>query len=181
MPRISPFSGLLFDEARVGSLAAVTAPPYDTVDSEQRQQLLRASPYNIVELDLSEPRGGDSAEDNQYTRARSVLDRWRRDGVLWMQPAPAMYPYEMRFRLDGRERTVLGLICAVELEPWGGSIVPHEDSCQVVIMTEGPHDADRCDMIQSIADICGEGQLLAQSRRSAKSFRSRSEPASRVL
>jgi hypothetical protein len=32
------------------------------------------------------------------------------------------------------------------------SIVPHEDSWKVVIMTGGPQDVDRCDMIQSIAD-----------------------------
>jgi hypothetical protein len=32
------------------------------------------------------------------------------------------------------------------------SIVPQEDSWKVVIMTDGPQDVDRCDMIQSIAD-----------------------------
>jgi hypothetical protein len=32
------------------------------------------------------------------------------------------------------------------------SIVPHEDSWKVVIMTDGPQDVDRCNMIQSIAD-----------------------------
>jgi hypothetical protein len=32
------------------------------------------------------------------------------------------------------------------------SVVPHEDSWKVVIMTDGPQDVDRCDMIQSIAD-----------------------------
>lgn len=32
------------------------------------------------------------------------------------------------------------------------SVVPHEDSWKVVIMTDGPQDVDRCDMIQSVAD-----------------------------
>lgn len=32
------------------------------------------------------------------------------------------------------------------------SVVPHEDSWKVVIMTEGPQDAERCDMIETIAD-----------------------------
>jgi hypothetical protein len=31
------------------------------------------------------------------------------------------------------------------------SVVPLEDSWKVVIMTEGPQDADRCDMIETIA------------------------------
>jgi hypothetical protein len=32
------------------------------------------------------------------------------------------------------------------------SVVPHEDSWKVVITTEGPQDAERCDMIETIAD-----------------------------
>jgi hypothetical protein len=32
------------------------------------------------------------------------------------------------------------------------SVVPHEDSWKVVIMTEGPQDAERSDMIETIAD-----------------------------
>lgn len=32
------------------------------------------------------------------------------------------------------------------------SVVPHEDSWKVVIMTDGPQDAERCDMIERIAD-----------------------------
>jgi hypothetical protein len=32
------------------------------------------------------------------------------------------------------------------------SVVPHEDSWKVVIMTEGAQDAERCDMIETIAD-----------------------------
>jgi hypothetical protein len=32
------------------------------------------------------------------------------------------------------------------------SVVPHEDSWKVVIMTDGPQDAERCDMIETIAD-----------------------------
>jgi uncharacterized protein (DUF1015 family) len=32
----------------------------------------------------------------------------------------------MRFSLLGRRRAIRGLVCAVELEDWGGSIVPHE-------------------------------------------------------
>jgi hypothetical protein len=31
------------------------------------------------------------------------------------------------------------------------SVAPHEDSWKVVIMTDGPQDAARCDMIETIA------------------------------
>ena len=32
------------------------------------------------------------------------------------------------------------------------SVLPHEDSCKVSILTDGPQDAGRCDMIETIAD-----------------------------
>jgi uncharacterized protein (DUF1015 family) len=126
VPRISPFRGLLFNEARVGPLAAATAPPYDTVDRRLRRRLTSSSPHNIVHLDLPEP-AADAADD-QYTGAGSLLRRWRDEGVMRLLPRPAMYPYEMRFRFEGEPRRIRGVICEVELEPWGGAIVPHEDT-----------------------------------------------------
>jgi hypothetical protein len=32
------------------------------------------------------------------------------------------------------------------------SVAPQEDTWKVVIMTDGPQDTDRCDMIETIAD-----------------------------
>jgi hypothetical protein len=32
------------------------------------------------------------------------------------------------------------------------SVAPHEDTWKVVIMTDGPQDADRCDMIETIVE-----------------------------
>jgi hypothetical protein len=37
------------------------------------------------------------------------------------------------------------------------SVVPHENSWKVGIMTDGPQDADRCEMIETIAE-----RLLSQ-------------------
>jgi uncharacterized protein (DUF1015 family) len=128
VPRISPFRGLLFDEARVGPLAAATAPPYDTVDRGLRRRLTSSSPYNIVHLDLPELEPAADAADDQYTGAAVLLRRWRDEGALRLLSRPAIYPYEMRYRFEGEPRRIRGLICEVELEPWGGSIVPHEDT-----------------------------------------------------
>ena len=51
---------------------------------------------------------------------------WQDDGVLVRTDGSAWYPYEMEFTYSGARRRVRGLVCEVELEPWGGSIVPHE-------------------------------------------------------
>ncbi len=126
MPLISPFPGLLYDPARVGSLARVTAPPYDTISRTEHRRHLDASPYNIVRLDLGTDDPADGEVAIKYRGAAEELRMWRHSGVLTQAAGPAYYPYEMRFSLHGRPRRVRGLVCVVELEPWGGSIIPHE-------------------------------------------------------
>jgi uncharacterized protein (DUF1015 family) len=126
MPRLSPFVGLVFDPSRVGPLERVTAPPYDAISPEERSRLRNASEANIVRLILSEERPGDDADRNKYTRASDLLRSWRADGTLVPTDGPRIYPYEMRFRFRGDARSVRGVIAAIDLEPWGGAILPHE-------------------------------------------------------
>jgi len=122
VPTISPFDGLLYDPARVGDLAAVTAPPYDVILPHDVARYHRASPHNIARVDL----GVDEGPHNKYTHAGELLRRWRAEGALVPVGRPAVYPYEMRFTYRARERRVRGLIFEVSLEPWGNHIVPHE-------------------------------------------------------
>ncbi len=122
MPRVAPFRGLTFDPALVGSLDLVTAPPYDVIDEEARRRFMAASPYNVVHLDLGEA-GGD---ETKYRRAAGLLRSWRSNGVLRSDVEPSFYAYEMRFRLDDRDRRLRGVLCALELEDWGDGVMPHE-------------------------------------------------------
>jgi len=143
VPQISPFVGLLFDRSRVGSLEGVTTPPYDTVSPEDQHRYLQASPHNVIRLDLGEDRPGDDGTRSKYRRASEHLREWRAQGILVQTPRPAYFPYEMRFTLHGRHRRIRGVIGAVELEDWGGSIVPHERTAQ------GPVE-DRLRLIREI-------------------------------
>lgn len=127
MSRISPFVGLRFDRARVGPLERVTTPPYDTIGPADQRRYLAADPHNVIRLDFPEDRPQDG-ETDKYRRAADLLRSWRERGVLLGTPRPSYYPYEMRFAYHGAERTIRGLICAVELEDWGGSILPHEQT-----------------------------------------------------
>lgn len=126
MSTVSPFTGLLFDQARVGSLDLVTTPPYDVISPEEQRHFRGSSPYNVIRLELGEDLPGDDGSSNKYRRAAADLLRWREDGALALTDGPAFYAYEMRFRYHGRPGRLRGLIGAVELEDWGGSILPHE-------------------------------------------------------
>jgi uncharacterized protein (DUF1015 family) len=123
---ISPFVGLLYDVSRVRSLERVTTPPYDTIGPADQRRYIAADPFNVIRIDLGEELPEDGEADDKYRRAAAWLRSWRRDGVLAPTPGPSYFPYEMRFAYHGLERAIRGLICAVELEDWGGSIVPHE-------------------------------------------------------
>ena len=126
MSRVSPFVGLLFDRARVASLDLVTSPPYDLISPKERTRYLNASAHNVIRLDLGEDRPGDDEAANKYRRAAELFRSWRTEGILAPTPAPSYFPYEMRFSFHGRPRRMRGLVCQVELEDRGGSIVPHE-------------------------------------------------------
>ncbi|HJP65076.1 MAG TPA: DUF1015 domain-containing protein [Actinomycetota bacterium] len=126
MPTIRPFAGLLYDQTVAGPIDRVSAPPYDTISPIDQERYHRASPYNVVRLILGTEEPGDDGSENKYTRAASYLQQWRSASVLRPTNGPALFPYEVRFHHGGRERSVRGLIAEVELEPWGGSILPHE-------------------------------------------------------
>lgn len=130
---MQPFVGLLFDRSVVGSLDVVTTPPYDVISDTDRLRYLGASPYNVIRLDLGRTHGGDDDEDDQYRRAASDLRSWRDVGALVPTPGPSYYAYEMRFSLHGASRSILGLVCAVDVEDPGGSIVPHERTMEAPI------------------------------------------------
>jgi uncharacterized protein (DUF1015 family) len=126
--RISPFVGLLFDRSIVGAHDLVTTPPYDVISDAERRHYLAASPYNVIRLVLGTDDVADDGANDKYRRAADELDAWRRHRALVPTDGPSWYPYEMRFSMHGRARTIRGLVCAVDLEDWGGSIVPHEET-----------------------------------------------------
>jgi len=133
-----PFRGLRYAPERVEDLAAVTAPPYDTLDRAGVAALRATDPHNIVRIIL--PRATKptrrperaAAHDAGYDEARDLLARWRGDGVLVVDPEPALYVYE---QVDGRPENrgspagvLRGLIGAVELrDPDERVVLPHED------------------------------------------------------
>ncbi|MFJ2201245.1 DUF1015 family protein [Streptomyces violaceusniger] len=136
--QLTPFRGLRYVAERVGSLAAVTSPPYDVVvRPEGLRQLETADPYNIVRLILPQ---ADSPEA-RHRQAADTLRRWQADGVLAPDPEPALYVYEQR---DG-PTLQRGLIGALRLSPREeGIVLPHEEVMPHVV-------EDRADLMRATA------------------------------
>jgi uncharacterized protein (DUF1015 family) len=118
MPRVFPFEALVYDVAVVGTLDRVTTPPYDVI-SEPLMREYRSEPFSIVQIDL-----GTGDGEDRYQQAGADLRRWVDQGVL-VRTRPAFYAYEMRASATERVR---GVLCALELEDWGGDVMPHEQT-----------------------------------------------------
>ncbi|MGW7469534.1 DUF1015 family protein [Streptomyces xantholiticus] len=133
-----PFRGLRYVPERVGSLAAVTSPPYDVVvRPDGLHHLESADPYNIVRLILPQAR---TAED-PHSQAAQTLERWLADGVLAADDEPALYVYE-QCKGDLLQRGVIGALALSE--PAAGVVLPHEDVMPDIV-------ADRADLMRTTA------------------------------
>ncbi|MYS92821.1 MULTISPECIES: DUF1015 domain-containing protein [Streptomyces] len=119
---LTPFRGLRYDPDRVGSLAAVTSPPYDVVvRPDGVHHLQSADPHNIVRLILPQA-ATPSARNDQ---AAQTLRRWLSEGVLTTDPDPGLYVYEQR---DGNGMLQRGIIGALRVsDPAEQVVLPHED------------------------------------------------------
>ncbi|GAA2573613.1 MULTISPECIES: DUF1015 domain-containing protein [Streptomyces] len=134
---LTPFRGLRYDPDRVGSLAAVTSPPYDVVvRPDGLHHLQSADPYNIVRLILPE---ADTPEARN-AQAADTLRRWRSEGVLAPDAEPGLYVYEQR---DGAGMLQRGIIGALRVsDPDERLVLPHEDVMPHVV-------ADRADLMRA--------------------------------
>ncbi|MDT9696128.1 DUF1015 domain-containing protein [Streptomyces sp. P17] len=119
---LTPFRGLRYDPDRVGSLAAVTSPPYDVVvRPDGLHHLQSADPHNIVRLIL--PQAGTPSTRNE--QAAHTLRRWLSEGVLTADDEPGLYVYEQRDESGLLQRGVIG---ALRLsDPSEHVVLPHED------------------------------------------------------
>ncbi len=168
MPIVRPFTGLVYRPEAAGSLESVTAPPYDAISPVDQDRYYEASPFNIVRLILGKAAEGDDRTTNKYTRAASLLRSWRARGILVPAEEPCLYPYEVEFRFGGDRRTARGVIAEVELEPWGGSIIPHERTFP------GPME-DRLSLIRAVrANLSPVYGLLAGPSPDLTAFLDRS-------
>jgi hypothetical protein len=127
MPRFEPFAGLRY-HADI-DLDAVTAPPYDVIDEQERAALAARTGYNAVRVDLPVDGEGEPGEDRYATAAR-FLAEFVADGVLVHDDAPSLYVYRMGHRDEtGAPRQTTGVIGALGIElPGEGDVLPHEQT-----------------------------------------------------
>lgn len=143
MAEIIPFRGVLFNEAKVGDMSKVMAPPYDVISPKKQDDLYARHPNNIVRLDLNKTTPEDTETNDRYTRAGALMQKWLSEGILTRDENPAFYYYTQTYTLkDGSKHRRKGFISLARLVDFGKGIHPHEKTLS------GPK-ADRLKLMQA--------------------------------
>jgi uncharacterized protein (DUF1015 family) len=124
MAEIRPLHAVRYEPSAVGSLDAVAAPPYDVIDADMRAQLVKKSPFNVVEIDLPvADNGGDP-----YLHAQTIYEHWLQQGILVHEREDSIWALTQSYKgPDGRDYLRHGFFARVRVEEYGaGRIRPHE-------------------------------------------------------
>ncbi len=121
MPDLHPFPALRFSR-HAGSLSELLAPPYDVITVADADRLRARHRGNAVRLVLPE---GDAPE--KYGQAATLLEQWREEGLLELDPVPSVTVYRQEFVGPDGPVSRHGLFAALTLSPLDqGEVLPHE-------------------------------------------------------
>lgn len=116
MVEIAPFRGLLYNKEKVKDFSLVITPPYDVISEEQKEDYLKKSHYNFVNLILA----------NDYDKAAEILNEWQNNGILKQDDKESVYLYEQNYVVNGKNYVRTGFISLLKIEELGEGVLPHE-------------------------------------------------------
>jgi len=127
MAKILPFKGVFYNKDKIKNLEAVVSPPYDVISPAMRDELYKASEYNIVRIILGRDLPEDNKSDNKYIRATHFLAEWLKKGVLKKAKYPAIYAYEQEYLYKSKVKKRMGFVSLMRVEdPKKSLVLPHE-------------------------------------------------------
>ncbi|MHA2119441.1 MAG: DUF1015 domain-containing protein [Candidatus Thorarchaeota archaeon] len=133
--RVIPFKAFRYDKSRVGAIGKVVTPPYDIIKGKIVDELQSLSEYSISWIIKNKPEDGDTLENNQYTRARDLLEKWVENGVLKQDSDDAFYVYGQNFRVNNQDMFRFGFIGLIRLEDFAAE-APSKDAFSGVLQHE---------------------------------------------
>jgi len=127
MVDIAPFRALRhFTKKKQDNISTFICPPYDVISYQQRAELVRRNPANVVQLELPEGNG------DKYENAARIMRLWKEEGTIQSDRLPSFYLLETSFRVKdafapSKALKRYGVLAALRLEtPGKGRVHPHE-------------------------------------------------------
>ena len=164
MARVRPFAA--FRYARPDrDISSVTAPPYDVISAEQREQLLAQDAHNVVALELPDGPLDASVPGNRYETGAATWNTWREQGVIVQDLRPSIYVLEQHTPQEDMMVRRRAFIVEVGLEPFSaGVVLPHERTLPKALgdrleLTRATH-ANLSQVLSLFDDPAGETDAL---------------------
>jgi uncharacterized protein (DUF1015 family) len=126
MVEVVPFKGITYNKEKIGRLDDVMSPPYDIISPEMQTELYEKNPYTFVKLTLGKQFPEDNEEDNRYTRAKKQFDSWMKESVLVETDKPAVFPYQIEYKTNGKTKVMNGFFVLLKLDPDYKFVKAHE-------------------------------------------------------
>lgn len=127
MANIKPFRGYRYNKEKIDNIGSVVSPPYYNISKEDKDALYESSEYNSVRLFSGEKYEDDNSENNAFTRAKDLFNKWIEDEILVRDKEPVIYMYEQTIAISGTHYSNTSFVALVELEDTeGGGIMPCE-------------------------------------------------------
>lgn len=129
MARIAPLRGLRYNLAKITALEDVVSPPYDVIDEQSHNALLKKNPYNMIQLDLTKSvDAAGNQSDERYQKARQTFEHWQQEEILVRDPLPTVYLYHTEYSIpSGKKFIRKGLLALAGLAEFAEGVVkPHE-------------------------------------------------------
>jgi uncharacterized protein (DUF1015 family) len=108
---VRPFAAL---RPTAASAAAVVAPPYDVVSTEEARALAAGRPHSFLHISRPEidlPEGSSPYSDEAYAQGARSLERLIAERVLVREEKPTFYIYRMV--MEGRTQTGIAVAASV--------------------------------------------------------------------
>lgn len=123
MAEIKPLIAWRYNSQLSKDIEKLSSPLFDVVSEKQRNALYKI-PYNSIHLSV--PEGSQPA-----VHAKSILEEWKKKGVLVQDKLPAIYVYYQYFKLAGTPNELCrkGFVCNIRVYDWNeGIILRHENT-----------------------------------------------------
>ncbi|HUW36472.1 MAG TPA: DUF1015 family protein [Rhodocyclaceae bacterium] len=126
-PLIKPFRGL---RPAPGRAAAVAAPPYDVLSTEEARARAADRPWSFLHISKPEidlPPGTDPYAPEVYAQAALNLAKMLSAGVLRRDETPCYYAYRLTMPTDSGDHVQTGLVAAASVADYDANrIRKHE-------------------------------------------------------
>jgi uncharacterized protein (DUF1015 family) len=158
MVEIKPFKGITYNTKKFKEFDDIMSPPYDIISKSMQEELYKKNPYNFVRLILGKQYDNDTADNNRYSRAKNDFDQWLSDEILIDSKEPAIYPYQITYNLEGKEKTMKGFFTILKLDKEYKLVKAHEH-------TLSKPKADRLNLMRSCKSNLEPIQLLYMDKK----------------